>query len=490
VSAPRSASGIAGAVASGEATAAEVVRGALDRIARADDGLNSFLQVFADEAPAWAGRVDERVRAGEALPLAGVPLAVKDTICFEHGRTTCGSRFLEGYASPFTATALGRLIDAGAVVVGKTNCDEFAMGSSGENSAFGATRNPWATDRAPGGSSSGSAAAVAAGLAPIALGSDTGGSIRQPASYCGVVGLKPTYGAVSRYGLVAFASSLDQIGPFASTVDDVARVFEALAGHDPLDATSVVRPDVTPPTGEGAAGLRVGVPRDIDLSKNDPEVNDAFERSVRALGALGAEVVDVELPHLPHAIAAYYIVAPSEASSNLARYDGVRFGRRATPRPGEGLEEMYARSRAEGFGPEVQRRIMLGTFTLSAGYYDDYYGAALRARRLVKEDFDRAFERCDAIALPTAPTPAIRLGECVDDPITMYLQDIYTVPASLAGLPGLSVPMGVAERDGSGLPLGLQLIAPHFAEATLFRLGGAFEADRGPLPNAPGASDG
>jgi aspartyl-tRNA(Asn)/glutamyl-tRNA(Gln) amidotransferase subunit A len=476
-----SAVAIADAVRRGSRRAGEVVHAALEGIEAANPHLNAFTQVFRDQAMARAEAIDARAARGEPLgPLAGVPVAVKDNICTLDGLTTCASRMLAAYRSPFDAEAVRRLLAADAVIVGKTNLDEFAMGGSGEHSCFGPTRNPWDPDRVPGGSSSGSAAAVAAGLVPVALGSDTGGSIRQPAGLCGIHGLKPTYGRVSRRGLVAFASSLDQIGPMARTAADLALVAQVIAGHDPGDSTSAPLP---PEDWTGAAvgdapveGLCLGVPRTARSPRNHPGVNAALDAGVEALRALGVRTLDIDLPHTDLGIAAYYLIATAEASSNLARYDGVRYGHRAAPRPGDTLADLYARSRSEGFGPEVQRRIMLGTHVLSSGYYDAYYLTAQKARRLIKADYDRAFAAgCDAVLMPVAPTPAFRIGEKVHDPLALYLEDVYTVGVNLSGLPGLAFPAGFADEAGRELPVGLQVIGPALGERTLFRLAGAFE---------------
>jgi aspartyl-tRNA(Asn)/glutamyl-tRNA(Gln) amidotransferase subunit A len=466
-----SASEIRRRVLSRALSAREVLDAHLERILRLEPSLDAFLLVTRSRALEAAQRVDAAVARGEALPLAGVPVAVKDVLDIEGLPTTCGSRILEGYRPPFTATCVARLEAAGAVVLGKTNMDEFAMGSSTENSAFKATRNPWDRDRVPGGSSGGSAAAVASGMATVALGTDTGGSIRQPAALCGVVGLKPTYGRVSRYGLVAFASSLDQVGPLTRSVADAALMASVLFGRDPLDSTSADEPvprfDLEP---SGIAGLRVGVPWSFLSSGVDEGVMASFRGALGVLEGLGARLVDVALPHASHAIATYYLVATAEASSNLARFDGVRYGLRAG---GSGtLKDMYGTSRDKGFGPEVKRRIILGTFVLSSGYYDAYYARAQRVRTLIRGDFETAFQACDLVATPTAPTPAFRLGEKTQDPLQMYLADIFTVPASLAGIPGLSVPCGLA----SSLPVGLQLLGRSFDEATLFRAARAYEA--------------
>lgn len=490
---------IVDAVHTRDASAREVTGMALRGLREVEPRLRAFLCTFEDAALRAADLVDARVAAGERPALAGVPLAIKDNICVGPdlvragdglgygGATTAGSRILEGYRSPFTATAAQRLIDAGAIVLGKTNLDEFGMGSSTEHSAFGVTRNPWDTSRVPGGSSGGSAAAVAAGVCPISLGSDTGGSIRQPAAHCGVVGLKPTYGRVSRLGLVAYASSLDQVGPIAASVADAALCLRVIAGHDAGDATSAREP--VPDDAElrqGACeGLVVGVPGQARSSANDPELADAFEASLHVLRGLGAEVVGVDMPMLDHAIAAYYVLAPAEASSNLARYDGVRYGRRAELSGGEGLRDLYERSRSEGFGDEVKRRIMLGTYALSGGYYDQYYATATRVRGLLREAFGRALATCSVIATPATPGPAFTIGGKTADPLAMYLEDVYTVGVNLAGLPAVSVPMGIARREAKPLPLGLQLIGAPFQEASLLRVAAMFEAARGPLGCRP-----
>ena len=460
----------AAAVRAREVSAEEMTRVHLDRIASLDGTVGAFLEVTADRALQRARRVDGLLSNGDPGPLAGVPVAIKDVLDIEGVPTTCGSRALEGYVPPFTATAVARLEAAGAVVLGKTNMDEFAMGSSTENSAYQVTRNPWAGDRVPGGSSGGSAAAVAAGLAALALGTDTGGSIRQPAALCGVVGLKPTYGRVSRYGLVAFASSLDQAGPLTRSVEDAALSAGVLFGPDIRDATCapVAVPDFRAALEGGVAGLRIGVPWSFLESGVDEAVMTSFKDALRALEDGGARTMDVSLPHLPHAIATYYLVATAEASSNLARFDGVRYGLRAEA---PDLQGMYGETRDRAFGAEVKRRIILGTFALSSGYYDAYYLRAQKVRTLIRQDFERAFEACDVIATPTTPTPAFRIGEKTGDPLQMYLADIFTVPASLAGLPALSLPMAPA----SGLPLGLQLQGRLFDEATLLRAGHAFQ---------------
>jgi aspartyl-tRNA(Asn)/glutamyl-tRNA(Gln) amidotransferase subunit A len=459
--------------ARGETTAAAITSFFLDAIHRIDPRVRAFLHVDESAALDQARAVDAKRQRGEPLgPLAGVPVAVKDVLCTAGVPTTCGSRMLEQFRPPYDAHVVTRLRQADAVLIGKTNMDEFAMGSSTENSAFQVTRNPWDLERIPGGSSGGSAAAVAAGEAPLALGTDTGGSVRQPAGLCGVVGMKPTYGRVSRFGLVAFASSLDQVGPFARTVADAALMLETVAGHDPRDSTSVDEP--VPPyranLDEPVSGLTVGVPREYFGEGLGPEVERAVREAIRVYESLGATVKEVSLPHSPYAVATYYLVATAEASSNLARYDGVHYGRRAAEY-GD-LKEMYSRSRDEGFGPEVKRRIMLGTYALSSGYKDAYYLKALKVRRLIKDDFDRAFAGCDVLAGPTSPTPAFRIGEKVNDPLAMYLSDVYTIGCNLAGLPGVSLPCGFT---ADGLPIGLQLLAAPFAEEKLLRAARMYE---------------
>ena len=443
------------------------------RVAAVDGEIHAYLTLCREAARAQADAADRRLRNGEGVtPLTGIPIALKDNLCTTGVKTTCASKILEGFIPPYDATVVERLRAQGAVFVGKTNMDEFAMGSSTENSAFGVTRNPWDRTRIPGGSSGGSAAAVAADECAGALGSDTGGSIRQPAACCGVTGLKPTYGRVSRYGLVAFASSLDQIGPLTKDVTDCALLMNAIAGHDPLDSTSadVACPDFTRGLGRGVRGLRVGVPKEYFIAGMDRSVEDAVKAAIAALEREGAIPVDVSLPHTEYAVAVYYLLATAEASSNLARYDGVRYGHRAKA-PAD-LIDLYVRSRAEGFGPEVKRRIMLGTYALSSGYYDAYYAKAQRVRTLIKRDFDRAFERADVIATPTAPTPAFRLGEKTQDPLQMYLSDIFTISVNLAGVPALSMPCGFSPE---GLPIGLQLIGKTFDEETVLRAAFAYE---------------
>jgi aspartyl-tRNA(Asn)/glutamyl-tRNA(Gln) amidotransferase subunit A len=452
-------------------SATEVCQAALGRIAAGNDAIYAFHTVSADLALSQAAALDARPDDWANLPLLGVPIGLKDNLCTRGLTTTAGSRILERYAPPYDATVVRRLVTAGAVIVGKTNCDEFAMGSSTENSAFAPTRNPWSLDRTPGGSSGGSAAAVAARMVPIALGSDTGGSIRQPAAMCGIVGFKPTYGRVSRYGLLAFASSLDQIGPLTTTVADAAAALQVMAGADPQDATCVSSPagDYLEALTGDVRGARIGVPRSLINDGVDPEVRAAFETSVETLRQQGATIVDVALPHSAHAIPVYYLVATAEASSNLARYDGVRYGLRA---PAATLGEMYDRTRDEGFGPEVKRRILLGTYVLSAGYYDAYYLKAQQVRTLIRRDYEIALQTADLIALPTSPTPAFLLGERTSDPLQMYLADIFTVAANLAGLPSISVPCGFTSTR---LPCGFQLTGRAMDEATVLRVADAFE---------------
>jgi aspartyl-tRNA(Asn)/glutamyl-tRNA(Gln) amidotransferase subunit A len=463
-------------VQSGARSAAAVCREALARIDAADRTLHAFHTVTAERALARADEIDRNGARWRDAPLAGVPVALKDNLCTRGVPTTAGSKILESFVPPYDATVVARLERAGAIVVGKTNCDEFAMGSSTENSAFGPTFNPWAVDRTPGGSSGGSAVAVAARMAPLALGSDTGGSIRQPAAFCGVVGLKPTYGRVSRYGLLAFASSLDQIGPLTLTVEDAALALNLIAGVDAADATSASEavPDFTTALTGDIRGARIGVPRRLLASGVDAEVSAAFRGALDAIAARGATLVDIDLPHAKHAIAVYYLLATAEASSNLARYDGVRYGFRAAG--ADDLRSMYGRTRARGFGPEVKRRIMLGTYVLSAGYYDAYYLKAQQVRTLILRDYDQAFERVDLVAMPTCPTSAFKIGERVADPLQMYLADVFTVSANLAGLPAISVPCGFTSTR---LPVGLQLTGRRFDEATVLRVADAFERDTG-----------
>jgi len=465
-------------------TSLELTRAVLERVAAVENRIKAFVTLTPELALQQAAAADRRLAAGEAAPLTGIPMALKDVLCTQGVQTTCSSRILQGFVPPYDATAVVRLRAASAVLVGKTNMDEFAMGSSNENSAFFPTHNPWELGRVPGGSSGGSAAAVAAGEAFFALGSDTGGSVRLPAAFCGLVGLKPTYGRVSRYGLVAFASSLDQIGPFGRDVHDCALVTQVIAGYDPRDSTSVNTPvpDYVGGLngGRGLQGLRVGVPREYFVAGMQPGVEAAIRAAIAKLVELGATVTEVSLPHTDYALPTYYLIAPAEASANLARYDGVKYG---LGLPEAALWEAYRETRGAGFGPEVKRRIMLGTYALSAGYYDAYYLKAQKVRTLIKQDFDRAFQQCDVIAAPTSPTVAFKLGEKVDDPLTMYLSDVCTLSVNLAGLPGLVVPCGLVASTGErlsapgdgGLPVGLQLIGQAFAEAKLFQVAYAYE---------------
>jgi aspartyl-tRNA(Asn)/glutamyl-tRNA(Gln) amidotransferase subunit A len=459
-----------------EITSVRLTEQYLERIARINPTINAYLAVTESQALAAAQAADARLAKGDTGPLLGVPIAVKDVICTKGIPTTCGSRILKGYVPPYDAAVIERLKAAGAVILGKTNMDEFAMGSSTESSHFGPTKNPHNTDYVPGGSSGGSAAAVAADICAGALGSDTGGSIRQPASYSGVVGLKPTYGRVSRYGLVAYASSLDQIGPLTKDVADAALLLSAIAGHDGRDSTSlsIPVPDYPGLLSADVKGMKVGLAKEYFGEGLDAEVSKRVMDAVAVLKEGGAQVIDISLPHTQYALASYYIIAPSEASSNLARYDGVRYGFREV-RPGDGLIDMFRHTRSTGFGAEVKRRIMLGTYALSAGYYDAYYKKALQVRRLIREDFDRAFGRVDVIACPAAPTPAYRIGEKIADPLSMYLGDVYTVTANLAGIPGISVPAGT---NAKGLPIGLQLLGKPLGEAELLTAARFVEAHR------------
>jgi aspartyl-tRNA(Asn)/glutamyl-tRNA(Gln) amidotransferase subunit A len=457
----------------GDVSAVALTQAVLDRIAAVEPRIGAYLTLDNEGALEQAAAADRRITRGDATPLTGIPLGIKDVICTQGLRTTCGSRLLENFIPPYNATVMDKLQAAGAVVLGKLNMDEFAMGSSTENSAYQVTHNPWNQDHIPGGSSGGSAAAVAADMCLGALGSDTGGSIRQPAAHCGVVGLKPTYGRVSRYGLVAFASSLDQIGPMGKSVTDCALIMNAICGHDERDSTSVPRPvpDYTKLTGDGFKGLRVGLPREYHQAEGlAPDVQSAMAAAIETVRSLGAEIVDVSLPHTEYAVAAYYIIAPCEASSNLARYDGVRYGVRSTDH--EDMLDMFRRSRTKGFGPEVQRRIILGTYALSAGYYDAYYGKASQIRSLIMQDFRRAYEACDVLLSPVAPTPAFKIGENTDDPLTMYMSDVFTLSANLAGIPGISIPCGLSS---GGLPIGLQIMGPHFSEDRLLQAAYHFE---------------
>ena len=467
-----------------EVSSVEVTRAHLDRIAAVDKTVNAFLHVDTERALSAARAVDEDVAAGRApaSPLAGVPLALKDVFTMEGAPTTCGSKILEGWSPPYDATVTRKLLEAGVVILGKTNMDEFAMGSSTENSAFGPSRNPWDLDRIPGGSGGGSSASLAAFEAPLAIGTDTGGSIRQPASVTGTVGVKPTYGGVSRYGLVAFSSSLDQGGPCARTVLDAALLHEVIGGHDPFDSTSIDAPvpPVVAAAREGAkgdlSGVRIGVVKEFKGDGYQGGVTAAFEQAVTALTGLGAEVVEVSCPHFDYALPAYYLIAPSEASSNLARFDAMRYGLRVGDDSENSAEQVMALTREAGFGAEVKRRIMIGTYALSSGYYDAYYSQAQKVRTLITRDFEKAFESVDVLISPTTPTTAFRIGERADDPMAMYLADLCTIPANLAGTPAMSVPAGLSDEDG--LPVGLQVMAPALQEQRMYKVAAAYEAAR------------
>jgi aspartyl-tRNA(Asn)/glutamyl-tRNA(Gln) amidotransferase subunit A len=481
---------LAGRIAAKEISATELTQACLDQIADTDERFHAFLHVAADEALAEAARIDSAVSAGERLPspLAGVPIALKDVFTTTDMPTTCGSKILEGWRSPYDATVTVRLRAAGMPILGKTNMDEFAMGSSTENSAYGPTRNPWDVERVPGGSGGGSAAALAAFQAPLAIGTDTGGSIRQPAALTATVGVKPTYGTVSRYGLIACASSLDQGGPCARTVLDTALLHQVIAGHDPRDSTSVAAevPDVVAAARAGAdgdlRGVRVGVVKQLRGEGYQPGVLSSFNAAVEQLTALGAEVTEVDCPNFDHSLAAYYLILPSEVSSNLARFDAMRYGLRVGDDGTHSAEEVMALTRAAGFGPEVKRRIMIGTYALSAGYYDAYYNQAQKVRTLIAGDLDKAYQQVDVLVTPATPSTAFRLGEKVDDPLAMYLFDLCTLPLNLAGHCGMSVPSGLSPDDN--LPVGLQIMAPALADDRLYRVGAAYEAARGPLPTA------
>jgi aspartyl-tRNA(Asn)/glutamyl-tRNA(Gln) amidotransferase subunit A len=456
-----------------EISSQELTRAVLDRIEAVDAKVGAYITVSRESAIEQARMADKAITEGKISALTGVPIAVKDLICTKGIRTTCGSRILENFIPPYDATVITKLKKAGAVIVGKLNMDEFAMGSSTENSGIKLTHNPWDLTRIPGGSSGGSAAAVAAGMCLGALGSDTGGSIRQPASHCGVVGMKPTYGRVSRFGLVAFASSLDQIGPLTKDVTDCAILAGSIFGYDPSDSTSVPKdvPEYTSYLSEGLKGLRIGIPKEYDAAQGlDPEVSLAVKNAVKVMEKLGASCVEVSLPHTEYAVPVYYVIAPSEASSNLARYDGVKYGFRDKEK--KSLMDMYRSTRSKGFGPEVKRRIIIGTYCLSSGYYDAYYKKASQVRTLIMKDFKKAFDICDVIVSPVAPTPAFKIGEKSDDPLTMYLSDIFTLSANLAGIPGMSVPCGFSK---GGLPVGLQIMGKHFSEEALFKAAYNFE---------------
>lgn len=466
-------------IKSGEVTAEAVTRAVLDQTAETDHRIHAYLATQPEAALNTAGDIDRRIAAGDPVgALAGIPIAVKDAICTRGLETTCGSKILKGFVPPYDATVTARLREADAVIIGKTNMDQFGMGSSNENSGFGPCLNPLDTERVPGGSSGGSAAALAAHEAILALGEDTGGSIRQPASFCGIVGLKPTYGRVSRFGIIAYGSSFDQVGPMAGNVEDCARLLGVIAGHDPKDSTSAPEPvsDYMATLKNGIEGLRVGVPDEYMAEGLDADVRSCVQQAIEDLERLGARVETVSLPHTEYAVSTYYILVTAEASSNLARYDGVKYGFRGMPADtvenGDELEAMYLQTRSEGFGLEVKRRIMLGTYVLSAGYYDAYYDKAQRARTLIRQDFERAFEQVDVLVAPTTPTTAFKIGEKVDDPLQMYLSDIYTVPINLAGVPAVSIPCGNAP---DGLPVGMQIIGPHFGEETILRTAYAYE---------------
>ncbi|MCF6265878.1 MAG: Asp-tRNA(Asn)/Glu-tRNA(Gln) amidotransferase subunit GatA [Desulfuromusa sp.] len=468
---------------SGELTSVKLTQDCLERIKATDGRLNAFITVCEDEALTAAAVADQQLAAGHEKLLTGIPVAVKDIFNTLDVRTTCASKILDNYVSPYDATTVTKLREQGAVIVGKLNMDEFAMGSSGENSAAGVVHNPWDTERVPGGSSSGSAAAVAAGQVVATLGTDTGGSVRQPASHCGVVGFKPTYGRVSRYGVVAFASSLDQVGPIAGNVEDCALMLGVIAGYDPADSTSVdcPVPDYLKNLKTGVAGKKIGLPKEYFIAGLDPDIKKAVDAAIATYRKLGAEIIEVSLPHTDYSVACYYLIAMAEASSNLARYDGVRFGMRQDT--GEGLIGMYQQTRTAGFGDEVKRRIMLGTYALSSGYYDAYYLKAQKVRTLIREDFRTVFEQVDLLLTPVAPTPAFKIGKMVDDPLQMYLSDIFTIPTNLAGTCAMSLPCGFS---GEGLPIGLQLIGKPFAEAEILQAAYAFEQATDWSDRAPG----
>lgn len=452
----------------------EITESVLSRIEALEPKIHSYVNIYPDLALSMAKEADQRILDGRARPLTGIPIAIKDNMCLQNEKTTCGSRILANFSPPYDATVVRLIREEGMVILGSANMDEFAMGSSTETSYWGPTRNPWDAERIPGGSSGGSAAAVACGQATVSIGSDTGGSIRLPASFCGVTGMKPTYGAVSRFGLVAYASSLDQIGPFARDISDVSLLLNLLCRHDPLDSTSVPieHPDFTKFLDKPVSGMTLGVPVEFFSKLENEDVESSLSDARKVFEKLGVKFVELSLPSLDYGIAAYYIIAPCEASSNLARYDGVKYGHRA--RDFDGMIEMYCKTRAEGFGAEVKRRIMLGTYSLSSGYYDAYYLKAAKIRTLITKDFKQSFESCDAIFCPVAPAPAFKIGEKVDDPIQMYLTDVFTIPVNMAGLPGISCPAGFSS---DGLPIGLQLIAPHFGESKLVQLVAAFQKE-------------
>ena len=459
-------------IRTGGATSSEIVQSVFARIEEVEGRVHAYITLMKDYAFAEAARADQDIKAGKIKPLTGIPIALKDIVCTKGFLTTCGSHILYNYVPPYDATVVQKLREAGAIFTGKTNMDEFAMGSSTETSYFGITRNPWDLDRIPGGSSGGSAAAVAADECIASIGSDTGGSIRQPAALCGVVGMKPTYGRVSRFGLIAYASSLDQIGPFTKDVEDCAIMMNAIAGYDSQEATSVPMnvPDYTEFISRGIDGWKVGIPKEYFIEGIDPEVNEAMQRAITTIEGLGATCVEISLPHTEYCLAVYYIIAPAEASSNLARYDGVKYGFRS--QDSIDLLDMYKKTRSAGFGAEVKRRIMIGTYALSSGYYDAYYKKASQVRALIKRDFTEAFTLCNAILTPISPTPAFKIGERMDNPLQMYLSDIFTVSTNLAGIPGISVPCGFTK---GGLPIGAQFLAGHFEEGTLIQIAAAFE---------------
>lgn len=459
-------------IKNGEVSATQIAESVFARIDAVEEQVHSYIRLMKDEALNAAKKADEEIKKGNIKALTGIPIALKDILCTKGITTTCGSKILHNFVPPYDATVVEKLRDAGAVFVGKANMDEFAMGSSTETSYFGPTRNPWDLERIPGGSSGGSATAVAADECIASIGSDTGGSIRQPAALCGVVGLKPTYGRVSRFGLIAFASSLDQIGPFTKDVEDCAIMMNVLAGYDPRESTSVPAevPDYRQFVGQDIKGWKVGIPKEYFIEGIDPEINAAIKKSITVVEECGGQCVDISLPHTEYCLAVYYIIAPAEASSNLARYDGVRYGHRASEV--KDLLDMYKKTRLEGFGAEVKRRIMIGTYALSAGYYDAYYKKASQVRALIKRDFDEAFKKCDVILTPTTPTPAFKIGEKTDTPLQMYLSDIFTISTNLAGIPGISVPCGFT---ATGLPMGVQFLAGHFEEGKLIQIASAYE---------------
>jgi aspartyl-tRNA(Asn)/glutamyl-tRNA(Gln) amidotransferase subunit A len=459
-------------IKSGDVSAMQIAESVFSRIDAVEDRVHSYIRLMKEQAMAAAAKADENIKKGDIQPLTGIPIALKDIVCTKGITTTCGSHILHNFVPPYNATVVEKLSAAGAVFVGKANMDEFAMGSSTETSYFGPTRNPWDLERIPGGSSGGSATTVAADECIASIGSDTGGSIRQPAALCGIVGLKPTYGRVSRFGLIAFASSLDQLGPFTKDVEDCAIMMNVMAGYDPKESTSVKMevPDYRQFIGRDIKGWKIGIPKEYFVEGIDPEVSAAVKKAIEVVQQCGGQCIDISLPHTKYCVAVYYIIAPAEASSNLARYDGVKYGLRTAD--ARDLAEMYQKTRMEGFGAEVKRRIMIGTYALSAGYYDAYYGKASQVRALIRRDFDEAFKQCDVILTPTTPTPAFKIGEKTDDPLQMYLSDIFTISANLAGIPGISVPCGFT---ASGLPLGVQFLAGHFEEGKLLQIASAYE---------------